>query len=310
MNPFSHLAPLTYQLRPDCVRDLAWALTSPPLLSAAPWYQRHPLQGSDWARAPAALEAWLRQLSAEPAPLLAFLAQSSVRRLGLYYERLWQFALAAAPGVTLLAANLPVRDGGRTLGEFDLLLRDAEGEHHLELALKYYLGPPAGGGHSPAQWLGPGAHDRLDRKLAHLGEQQLRLAEHPGAAAILAEVGARHTRPSLWLGGYLFYPWPQGCTGPAGAHPAHGRGAWLHRQACPALAQSLPGARWAALPRARWLAPAAAQPGLSGEQMYLALLALEPMMQAQMVVRLGEDGSECERLFVVPDAWPDLPRRY
>ncbi|WP_265309277.1 DUF1853 family protein, partial [Pseudomonas aeruginosa] len=45
-----------------------------------------------------------------------------LRSLGLYYEHLWQFALEQAPDVRLIAANLPVRDGGHTLGELDLLL--------------------------------------------------------------------------------------------------------------------------------------------------------------------------------------------
>lgn len=86
-----------------------------------------------------------------------WLAQATTRRLGRYYERLWQFAVTHAPGVELVAANLPIRVGGHTLGELDMLLRDRDGVHHLELAIKLYLGPQHGDGHDPAHWLGPGS---------------------------------------------------------------------------------------------------------------------------------------------------------
>ncbi|MBD1587423.1 DUF1853 family protein [Pseudomonas typographi] len=310
MNPFESLATLPLQLRHDAVRDLAWALTSPPLLAHSAWPQRHPLHASEWAQAPQRLAAWLHTLDAEPSALLAFLAQRSVRRLGLYYERLWQFAVAAAPGVELLAANLPVRDGARTLGEFDMLLRDAVGTHHVELAVKFYLGPPNGHGRSTSEWLGPGCHDRLDRKLAHLGEQQLRLAQQPAATTVLAAIGACQPVASLWLGGYLFYPWPRGGLAALGAHPAHLRGTWLHRRHWRAFADSVPHARFSPLPRARWLAPAASLQGLDGEQLEHWLQGQEPLMQAQMVVRVNAEGDEQARLFVVPDPWPALPRKY
>src|SRR3546814_5812329 len=116
---------------------------------------------------------WLRQLDRDSYPLLHCLSQGRTRRLGLYYERLWQFAVQHAPGIELIAANLPIRHQGQTLGELDLLLRDGDGIHHLELAIKLYLGPQNGNGEEAAQWLGPGCHDRLALKLAHLRENQL-----------------------------------------------------------------------------------------------------------------------------------------
>ena len=160
MMPLSLLADLIHQLRHAAVRDLAWVLISPPLLSNPPRPQRHPLSASPWMRSPDLLADWLLTLDRDASSLEHWLAQSSVRRLGLYYERLWQFALHAAPGVEVLAANLPIRDGGHTLGELDLLLRDEQGVHHLELAIKLYLGPERAGGELLSHWLGPGSHDR------------------------------------------------------------------------------------------------------------------------------------------------------
>lgn len=147
------LTELLDELRHPAVRDLAWTLLAPPLLRRTPEPQRHPLAASRWRQEPERLAAWLREQERQPQHLAAWLAQWPRQRLGLYYEHLWQFALEQAPDVRLIAANLPVRDGGHTLGELDLLLRDDDGIHHLELAIKLYLGPQSG----PGDWLGPAA---------------------------------------------------------------------------------------------------------------------------------------------------------
>ena len=151
--------------------------------------------------------------------MLHWLAQARTRRLGLYYERLWQFAVQHAPGIELIAANMPIRREGHTLGELDMLLRDRDGVHHLELAIKLYLGPQNGDGHDTAQWLGPGCHDRLDRKLAHLSQHQLPISARPESREVLAALDIRQFSAHLWLGGYLLYPWPGQAASPSGAHP-------------------------------------------------------------------------------------------
>jgi hypothetical protein len=151
MNPFAALADFPRHLRQPQVRDLAWVILAPPLLHTAPWTQRHPLAGSRWADRPEDLQAWLQALDDASQPLVDWLAQAPTRRLGLYYERLWQFALHQAPGIELLAANLPIRKGGHTLGELDMVIRDRDGVHHLELAIKLYLGPVAADGHDAFQ---------------------------------------------------------------------------------------------------------------------------------------------------------------
>lgn len=310
MHPFLELSDLLPTLRQPLVRDLAWTLLSPPLLADSDWPQRHPLAGSGWARQPGRLADWLRRLDEQPERLREWLAQGSVRRLGLYYERLWQFALQAAPGILLLACNLPIRLGGRTLGELDLLLRDAEGVHHMELAVKLYLGPRAGDGRDAAQWLGPGSEDRLDRKLDHLARHQLPLSNSRHGKLALADLRSDEVRAEFWLGGYLFYPWPDGCAAPVGAHPLHGRGRWLTRDDFIAYrAQAAPGP-WQPLPRQAWLAGSR----LSEEEVWTRerfadwLAHLPSGAPAHLLVRLekraADNWEEAERLFLMPEAWP------
>lgn len=312
MQPFAPLADLPRRFQSAAVRDLAWALLSAPLLRDAPWAQRHPLAGSAWADDPQRLAAWLWRLDEDDRALRDWLQRHPIRRLGLYYEQLWQFALRAAPGIELIAANLPIREGNRTLGELDLLLRDGAGVHHLELAMKLYLGPDARDGGDPAEWIGPGGRDRLDLKLERLSSHQLPLSARAEGLAALTALGVHHADARLWLGGCLFYPWPGGCMSPLGAHPGHDRGHWVRRRDWPAFAASRGAGSWQPLPRQAWLAPARlpADERWQAPQFGEWLTALQADSRAQLLVRLEADGcgawQEAERVFLIADRWPHL----
>lgn len=114
MTALPPLDDLLSQLRQPTVRDLAWTLLSPGLLQPGNLPLRHPLAASEWTARPVLLHAWLLQQERDSQALLAWLDKGRSRRLGHYYERLWQFALQHAPGVQLLAANLPIRQNGQT----------------------------------------------------------------------------------------------------------------------------------------------------------------------------------------------------
>jgi hypothetical protein len=290
-NPFQCLATLPYVLCHPTVRDIAWVITSPPILDIPE--QRHPLAASDWTAKPEELANWLHDLDRRPAPLLAWLAQGNDRRLGRYYELLWQFSLRHAPGVALRGANLPLRIAAQTLGELDLLIEDDEGFHHVEVAIKYYLA--TGSPFSP-DWLGPGGEDQLQRKLSHLLTRQLPLSQRAEALELLSSLGIHKADASLWMSGYLFYPIGQTVRAFPACHTHHLKGDWLRYDQIAHL-YGKPGL---ILPKQRWLAPA------QQDENYLRFDENSEPRWPQQLVQFNEQGHESCRLFCVPNQWPNM----
>ncbi|MBN7797994.1 DUF1853 family protein [Parahaliea mediterranea] len=295
-----------------CVRDLAWACFSPPLMLSARLGGDGPDAGNaDFALTPARQD-WLARLDADPAPLREHLARSRSRRLGLYFERLWHFFLARDPAVELLAHNLPVRENGRTLGEFDLLYYCHERRRHchLELAVKFYLGYSAPGCDTPGasrwrDWLGPNSRDRLDLKLDRLLDHQVRLADHPSARAVLARLGVTDPLREVEMKGYLFRHPRNPLPPPRAFNPALALHSWWRLQELPGALD--PSLRYRVLPRLEWLA--AARDTVDAMPPPALLQALEDHFrehrQPRLVAALDDSGVEQWRCFVTDASWPD-----
>lgn len=294
------------------VRDLAWALASPPLL--APDHPAHDWPDADWgARAFAASQDWLAALDRDPAPLREALVRRG-GRLGGYFESLLDGWLAW-PGNPLyrrLHHGLAVRRDKRTLGEFDFLVEDRRsGElQHWEVAVKFYLGIAPGG--SPAAWVGPGLKDRLDLKLQRLLGHQLPLGDLPEARELLQSLGLSRPRPVGLVRGRLFYP-ADACPAdwaPKGAAPGHLKGWWMPANAF-LVRFADAGLAWMRLPREHWLAPVDLAAGSDGVRIgdpATAATLVEAWQasadnRAAAVVGLA-DGREVTRGFITPPPWP------
>ncbi|NQD36592.1 DUF1853 family protein [Permianibacter sp. IMCC34836] len=205
-----------FPMVPSLSAELEWAIDSPPLLTdlllphqsfnAAEcrqlWLQWQPATGPDW------------QLP---------------KRLGRRFEALWQYWLASHPRWQLLASGLVVAEAKRTLGEFDLLLRDRQtGQvEHWELAAKFYLGE--GDLEDPANWHGTLHRDRLEQKLAKLCQQQLMLGHSSAGKAALVRAGLSLQQTRAIVKGRLFYPLAQRDARVSFAAPDHERGCWATR---------------------------------------------------------------------------------
>lgn len=298
--------------RQPVVRDLAWVIASPPLLRA-PAARRG--DGTHWlddgwcAQALALSEDWLAALDRDPSTLLVHLAGEHDHRLGSHFESLLAFWLAwpENPLYTLIARNLPVRDEGRTLGEFDFLVRErSSGEvQHWEVAVKFFLGVQPGG--EARHWVGPGLRDRLDLKLEHLRLHQLRLGRSPGGRRQLAALGLEEVRPVCLVKGCLFYPAgvDQQAWAPRDAAPGHLQGWWQDHTG---FLSTWGGSdlRWLRLPKASWMTAvidAESPEVLPDAHALVAGLPTSGPRSAICVIGL-RDRHESTRGFVVAPGWP------
>lgn len=198
------LSSLLTQLNDARVRDLAWALASPNLLTdsaLAPsdtWYQN-------------VLQDYLpRLLALDQAPEVLYLHLdlhcAAQRRLGLYFESLWHFYLLDSPRFQVLAHDWQQVLAGTTLGAFDFLVWDRQSQRieHWELAIKFYLISQQEDAFDHAFGINP--RDKLRRKHQHMLNAQLALSEHPYVASKLAELGLLPQYKRLILKGRLYYP--------------------------------------------------------------------------------------------------------
>ncbi|WP_322007408.1 DUF1853 family protein [Paraburkholderia tropica] len=239
------------------VRDLAWLLLSADLLRAQP---DAPLaQPCFDAKSAHAVAGWLAQLDRDPAPLHAMLEAANLTRLGRYAEALLGAWLTLGPAPRLVAAGLPLRHAGRTLGECDFLVETADGQKlHWELAVKCYLHAGADEPHEGrlADFVGPNLRDRFDWKFAHLLDHQLRLTQREEFAA-LGLVGPWLAQ--MFVKGWLFYRADPHADHAATNAPevaaAHGRGWWVTHADWADFAARHGADGWSVLPRLAWLAP-------------------------------------------------------
>jgi hypothetical protein len=259
-------------------------------------------------------QRWLAQLDDDSSPLLAALGSKPPRRLGLYFEALWQFFLTQDPQTELLAHNLAVRDNGRTLGEFDCLYycREKDQIFHLELAVKYFLGyGDSQSGTQQTLWYGPNSRDRLDLKLSHMLDRQIRLGEHPQAQTALAELDIQTYEKEVAMHGYLFNSHNESLPSPEGHNPAATGGVWIPENQLAGLVGDSDAEQFLVLPRLRWLSPAVATAGdkvYSGKQLTTHMAAhFTDTSRPQLIAALNDQGTEQQRFFVTWNQWPDMP---
>lgn len=216
------------EFKHQSVRDLAWAISSPPLIlqqshccawPESGWYQRIYQQSLPW----------LNQLDVNPDALETLLAKQKDRRLGKYFETLWLFWLSHQSRYKVIEHNLQIIIDGETLGEIDLIVLDKKSGKcmHWELAIKFYLG--VGDTTQMNNWHGPSLRDRLDLKVAHLQHRQSVITQDPRVQRWLQKRGIHIDSCAVILKGRLYYPQLVGSNGfsPKCCDPDHLRSCWF-----------------------------------------------------------------------------------
>lgn len=300
------------------VRDLAWLLFAPDLLSANHVDVRlaHPLASPEERDATL---TWLDSLDSSPESLHEQTRNPTSTRLGIYAESLLEFFLAHGPAARLIAANVPIRQQRRTIGECDFLLESADGARlHWELAVKFYLHIGDGASRTArlSDYVGPNLQDRFDLKHARLLTHQLGLTTRAEFAALGL---SGPWEPQLFIKGRLFYRDEN--IGPAPEiGERHLRGWWMtasqwretHARGTEREARA-----WVVQPRLAWLASRRLR-DVDAEWLMAETSAIHARLDdttaPTMVAAYARDSAhgwvEESRGFIVADDWPERARAF
>ena len=296
----THLSSLMHSLQDGDVRRLAWAIGSPSLFAPnhAAWQGR--LRSDEWSARELQRSAdWLQMQDRAPEALKHALGDPLVNTpLGHTFEKFVLFWQATRPDVRAATRGLMVRSGGRTLGEFDIVLLRHDGViETLEVTVKYYLNlrPELG----IEGCIGPRAFDRMSDKFGKMTTRQTDLGDTEfGRAAITRwlenSCGEARSPDQLIVEnyalarGYVFHPVQDAAIAPE-LSPAHSRGVWQTD------ANALPDdgtTKWRNLSSREWLGR---YRGVAEESNW----PVDPAMP-RMFARLESSG----------DAWQETERRF
>ena len=198
------LAKLLGQFKHREVRDLAWVIASPPLVSGN-------LDETHWWSHEDCLSEFkdclleLKKLDLQPDPLIIHLSKLKNHRLGSIFEGLMSFWLYISPNYRELQQNIQIIENKHTYGEIDFIIEKLlTGEViHLEVAVKFYLGskPYVDAYH----WFGTNTKDQLGKKIDHLKCHQTQLSKkYPEQLKNYFE--RTIDRKDCFIKGRLFYP--------------------------------------------------------------------------------------------------------
>ena len=186
------------------VRDLAWVIASPPLVSGN-------IEETHWWSYEDCLSEFkdcipkLKKLDLQPAPLIKHLSELKNRRLGSIFEGLVSFWLIISPNYRELNQNIQIIEDKHTYGEIDFIIEElSSGEViHLEVAVKFYLGSEPF--EDAYRWYGTNTKDQLGKKIDHLINHQTQLTKkHP--AQLEQYFSQTIDKKHCFIKGRLFYP--------------------------------------------------------------------------------------------------------
>lgn len=200
------MATYVAEFKHQSVRDLAWAVSSPPVISQpsqsclwpdARWYRRVYEESLPW----------LHKIDEDPSELVALFENQKDRRLGKVFESLWFYWFSHHPRYEMIESNIQIIVDGETLGEIDFIVLDKVTKQmvHWEVAVKFYLG--VGETSEMSNWYGPNCHDRLDIKVRHMMQRQSMVGKDQRVRQWLKQKGLFIDQCAVILKGRLYYPW-------------------------------------------------------------------------------------------------------
>lgn len=293
------------------VRDLAWVVSSPPLIlqqsypclwPPAKWFQQLAEETLPW----------LASVDENPVELDALIAGQKDRRLGKYFETLWFYWLSHNKRFDIVENNVQIIIDGETLGEIDFVLFDNVTRQtiHWEVAIKFYLG--IGDTREMRHWHGPQLRDRLDIKVQHLRHRQSLISKDRRVSRWLKTQGIHIDQCAVILKGRLYYPWAcfqqhghlAAAMMPAECAPGHLFSGWLTQsqfvEAFDKSQQFIP------LINKGWLEkiPTHCERESFNKKTVVEIVSDEAM-RFPLHIQLCNPHGSLDRVFVVDDGWPN-----
>jgi len=255
------------------VRDLAWLICSPAVLSAN--------AGMELLRSPGrsckdthATVHWLKSLDSDPeAILMPLREQQSIKRLGFYAAALTQYWLQHGPGwntskvlssVQLSAAG----DSKQTAGQLKLVIQRPAEALHVESSVKFFADATSTtSGVSEcctSCYVGPFLHENLAWRLSEARRKVKSTESGLVRSYLQRQFGELPVRSVYLLKGYIFKPFQQffGHTRPLRAPPPELNAECLtgwYTTNITAMVQCLPSdSLLAVMPKLFWLSPGVA----------------------------------------------------
>ncbi|WP_370280778.1 DUF1853 family protein [Pontibacterium sp.] len=274
----------------NILADIRWLLTTPSLMSLP-----QDMDGVHLLKEMSALE----DTSVESTEW----SKSIQRRLGYYYEDLFNSVLERTAYISDIKRNIQVKDTNRTVGEFDFIVQTPQGNTlHIECAVKFYLCTHDGS--ELSHFEGPNRKDRLDLKWDKLLYKQIRLSKTDAGRAKIQALNLETPQTAVLIQGYLFYPLGQPTTTlHASINPNHLRGWWVRNEHRTQILDDQ--LRYQILNKPFWLA----RPAIPEAELFTSDQLNEELNEQhhpQLIVRLtknDEGWCELDRGFVVQNGW-------
>jgi len=270
--------------RHKAVRDLAWLVQCPSLLSAATGLELLAEPSDEQQVADTA--AWLADLERSPEGLLEEISrQPNVRRLGFYAAALTEYWLRHGPawGAQKFLTTVPLASpadpsGKRTAGQLKLVCSREEEILHVESSLKFFVDAiPAAALDSAdcatedgvsmrgsmARFVGPFLHENFAWRLNEAHRKLKSTTSSSVRSYLHTQLGKLPVRSAYFLKGFIFRPLKDFRPGFPWETPPELNAAcpcgWYTSCVEELERVVLPGARLAVLPKLYWLGPAEAE---------------------------------------------------
>ena len=285
------------------INDLAWAIGSPALVTSSP-YNDERLVSNNWFNNQLSKhQDLLLQQDKSPQLIQTYLSTMPGFRLGLYFENLIAYWFQINPEYQILHKNLVISSDSRTIGEFDMILKNIfTGKIiHLETAVKFFMQVQH---NARSHWLGPNLIDSLDLKYNKLINKQIVLSSQIVAKNKLIELGLKIDVHWIILKGRMFHKSTSNSE----------KNSWLTLTELERHSDSET-ARWVKLEKTHWLAEInnLAYNFLPNEIFTKSQLIDDLTTQLKdrpLCVAKIENDNEVNRFFVAPSNWQQRAMEY